>query len=234
MVAEPTRSPLSKWTMPARLDGRSLAMARATWVSLALGLTGLTAVGLMRAFADPQLIVLPPLTDMFTTLGLSFRLMIVVALVVPFLVVVLISGIVFRRRSHDPMALVFTMALLLMYSFGSRGLLTFDATSVLHHSVSIVFAIGMVCLVLVFGLFPDGRFVPPFSAWLVPAATVLFVAFPDGGRLLMALLDGEAGIPTEHGFSCSAGPPCSCPLCRLRFTAIDMCRTSPNVSRPSG
>jgi hypothetical protein len=183
--------------LPARLDGWQLRAARTSWLAVVIGSTVFVAVGFGRALADPQLIALPALTDLFAALGLDLRLMIVVALLVPFVTVVVICGLVFRRRSDDPMALLFTLTLLLSYAFSSRTPLTYSDHAVLRHSVSVLFVAAMLCLILVLGLFPDGRWTPRWSRWQAVAATTLVAAFPDSGRLLMDLLDdGSIGGPT--------------------------------------
>jgi hypothetical protein len=179
--------------LPARLEGRSLLVARAAWLVLVVASTTLVAVGFVRAFVDPRLVALPPLTDLFTALGLDFRLMIVVSLLTPFVTVVAVCALVFRRRSDDPMALLFTLALLLLYAFVSRTSLTFVDTPVLRHVVSGFFAAAMACLILVLSLFPDGRWTPRWSRWLPLASAVLVIAFPDSGRQLMAFIEG--GVP---------------------------------------
>jgi hypothetical protein len=106
----------------------ALHVMRAAWLAITVGLTTLVAVGFVRAFRDPELVALTPLTALFVAAGLDFRLMIAVALLTPFVTVVAICALVFARRSHDPMALLFTLTLLAFYSFGSRTLLTYDAS----------------------------------------------------------------------------------------------------------
>jgi hypothetical protein len=176
---------------PLRLDGWRLRAVRAVWLVVTIGSTTLVVAGFGRAFADPQLIALPALTDLFTQAGLDLRVMIAVALVVPFTTVAFISWLVYLRRSHDPMALLFAMMLLLLYAFASRTSLTFADHHLLRHAVSVLFAAAMICLALVLSLFPDGRRTPSWSGWLPVGATALVIAFPDGGRFLMDLIAGE-------------------------------------------
>jgi hypothetical protein len=176
---------------PLRLDGWRLRAARVVWLVGTVGSTALVVAGFGRAFADPQLVALPALTDLFTEFGLDLRVMIAVALVVPFATVVIISGLVYRRRSHDPMALLFAMMLLLLYAFASRTPLTFADHHVLRHAVSVLFAAATICLLLVLSLFPDGRRTPPWSGWLPVGATAFLIAFPESGRLLMDLIAGD-------------------------------------------
>jgi hypothetical protein len=177
--------------LPDRLEGRPLAIARIAWVALAVGLMTLTGVGFVRAFAEPNLLATPPLTEPFDTLGLDFRLMMAAALVAPLVVAVVICWIVFWRRSRDPMALLFTSWLLLMHTYSSRSLLAFQGDTWLHNAISAVFAGAVVLMALILALFPDGRFVPGTVRWLPAGTVVLVVAVPDGGQALMALIDGR-------------------------------------------
>jgi hypothetical protein len=191
-------TPLARSTaraLPERLDGIPLAVARITWIAVALVLAILAAVGFTRAFIDPTLLATPPLTDLFAALGLDIRVMMGAALVTPLVVAVVICLIVFWRRSRDPMALLFTSWLLAMHAFGSRSLLAFQGDPWLEHAISAVFAVAVVLMALVLALFPDGRFVPGTVRWLPAATVVLVVAVPDGGRALMSLIDG--GIPAD-------------------------------------
>jgi signal transduction histidine kinase len=182
---------MADWSLPSRLEGRPLVVARLAWLLVATGLTMLGTVGLARAMVDPMLIELPSLTRIFRALGLNFHLMIVLALVTPFVVAVLVCGLVFWRRSHDPMALLFTVTLLAFHVLESRSPVTFEADPVLRHSVSVVYAVVVLGVTLVLGLFPNGRFVPRSARWLPLAVTALVVAYPDGGGMVMALLDGD-------------------------------------------
>lgn len=183
--------------LPAHLQGWQRRVAQFVWVSLTVGVMAISAVGFARAFADPLLVALPPLTDLFVEFGWDFRFMIAVALLAPFLAGVVIAWIVFWRRSDDPMALIFTMAMLMLHTFASRNLLTFDADPVLRNAISVVFAVGMVCLSAVFAYFPDGTAAPTTSRWLPVTMLALVVAFPDGARLLLALLE-EAIVLTAR------------------------------------
>lgn len=175
--------------LPAHLEGWQRWTAQVVWVSLVLGVMAISAVGFARAFADPLLVALPPLTDLFVDFGWDFRVMIAIALLAPFLAGAVIAWIVFWRRSDDPMALIFTMAMIMLHTFASRNLLTFDADPVMRNAISVVFAIGMVCLAAVLAYFPDGVATPARSRWLPVAMLVLVAAYPDGARLLLALLE---------------------------------------------
>lgn len=180
--------------LPAHLQGWQRRVAQIVWVSLTVGVMAISAVGFARAFADPLLVALPPLTDLFVQFGWDFRVMIVIALLTPFLAAVVIAWIVFWRRPDDPMALLFTLAMFMLHAFSSRSLLTFEDDLVLRHAISVVFAVGMVCLAVVFAYFPNGRASPGGVRWLPAAMLLLVIAFPDAARLLLSLLEEERAI----------------------------------------
>lgn len=186
--------PETGWELPERLEGRALRFARTSWIAAAATLTALVAFGFARAYDDPMLVAMPPLTDLFVELGLDFRLMMTIALAIPFVAVAAISIYVFVRRSDDPMALLFTMALWTLYGFSSRSLLALEGIPLLEHAISVFFAFGAVLLALLFGLFPNGRFVPRWSRWLAPAMALSMLWSPDTGAALMTVIGGDTSV----------------------------------------
>jgi hypothetical protein len=105
-------------------------------------------------------------------------------------VAVVLCGVVFRGRSRDPMALLFTLTMLLFSAFGSRTLLTYGDVPVLRHAFTVAGWGTFVCLALVFVLFPDGRVVPRWGRWLPPGMVGLLVVFPDAISLADRLVQG--------------------------------------------
>ena len=184
--------------LPAHLVGWQRLTAQIVWVSLTVGVMVISTVGFARAFADPLLVALPPLTDLFVQFGWDFRVMIAIALLAPLLAAVVIVWIVFWRRSDDPTALIFTMAMLMLHTFSSRCLLTFEDDVLLRHATSVVFALGMVCLAAVCAYFPNGVAAPRAIRWLPVAMLGLVAVFPDGARLVLALLEEDPGLTMRN------------------------------------
>jgi hypothetical protein len=182
--------PASGWSLPDHLDGRALVAARAVWLVVVACLVALASVGFVRAAVDPTPMAIPALTEVFDELGLDLRLMAAVALLLPWSTVLAVSLVVFWRRSRDPMALLFTLTILLLYTYVSRTLLYHNGP-VLGHALSVVFAGGLIGMTLVFALFPDGRLLPRWARWLPVAAVAMLVAVPDAGAVMMGLLDGQ-------------------------------------------
>jgi len=184
----------SRNALPVELRGRRLFVARALWV----GVVSLTAlifaasvpahlVDLHRICAGGQCVagqLAPAEARALGALGVSidayttyvFALDLVVAL--GFSVV---GAVIFWRKSREPGALFVSFALMV---FGLTWPDTFD--SALHHPLwgnlaGFLTQLGLASLFVFFFVFPDGRFVPRWSRWVVLlffAMPVLYVLFP--------------------------------------------------------
>ena len=96
-----------------------------------------------------------------------------------------VGALIFLRRSDERMALLTSMFLV---AFGTVAVDPIDAADTLISSqpawwlpVRVVEMVGVVCVVLFFLLFPNGRFVPRWTRWLA----VAFIAL-DLSRILFA------------------------------------------------
>ena len=197
-MVEPSGPATAVRGLPLRLSGRPLALARIAWLGAASLLVGLSAGGLVRALRDPAVVAPGPVADLALTLGVSLRFLAVVS-VAPLLLVVAICGVVFWRRSRDPMALLFTMTLLLFYLVASRVLLAYEGVPFLRHSAAVVFSLMLIGVTLLLALFPDGRFVPPATRWLPAASALVAIGFPDALSLAEPSLQGDAGLSPRAG-----------------------------------
>ncbi len=180
--------------IPEVLEGRSLLIARVAWVVATIVIVTLVVIGFFRAYADPQLVAISAVTELFDEFGLGLRLMITLALAGPFFSVVVVGVVVFARRSNDPMALLLTATLTTSYAYVTRGLVALDGIPVLESALTVVFAIAMVLISLTLALFPNGVFLPSGSGWLAVAMTVLVISGPDTGRVLMTVIEQDAVI----------------------------------------
>jgi hypothetical protein len=150
--------------------------------------------GLLLGFMDPTPVTATAPFDLFAAAGMSLRAMVGLSIATPVVIVVMLCGLVFRRRSDDPMALLFMMALLAFITWATRGLLFYEGIPVLDQAVNVVYAVFAVCMSLIWGLFPNGRLVPRQVGWLIVAAVLVLVAFPDSGRVMLVVLaEGTGG-----------------------------------------
>jgi hypothetical protein len=201
------------------LQGRWLLLARAAWVSVAILTTGVFISGLPSEFArlrspcaDPVSCVwVPRLTVQSARelgeLGLSVDLFASywVAIEVSFVVISsAIGAAIFWRRSEDRMALFVSFMLLTLGAALTVPYPLLDLPLIWRLSAEVVSFIGAVSVVLLFYLFPDGRFVPRWTRWLalvcIFGVMVPSTFFPDrflpifGHPLAYALLGaGFAG-----------------------------------------
>ena len=167
------------------LRGRWLLLARAAWVVVAVLYLGVFISGIPSEFARLH----TPCTDTISCsfiphltahkahklqeLGLSveFFAAYFVALEVIFTAVsASIGAAIFWRASRDRMAL---LASLVLVTFGvvlPIPLLALELSSLWTASARAVFFVGAVALEVFFYTFPDGRFVPRWSRWILLAA----------------------------------------------------------------
>ena len=164
-----------------QLRGRSLLFARAAWVTVAALAVGLFAAGIPAQVALLQVpcptVACPTgqlpsaglraLEDLGLTLG--FFAAYTVATDVLFAAVCgAVAGLIFFRKSDDPMALFVSLALL---TFGTATFtFTMEALAVRHPTwempVHFLHFIGAASFGLFLYLFPDGRFVPRWARWV--------------------------------------------------------------------
>jgi hypothetical protein len=192
------------------LRGRWLIIAQVAWVAVAVFTAGVFVVGIPGEFARLQAPCTGGLSCVWTPrltahkarelgeLGLSTDLFAAyfVAVELAFMAVPFAIGVaIFWRRSDDWMALL-----------GSLMLITFGATLAIPYplldlpllwkfSAEAVSFIGTALLILFTYLFPDGRFVPPWTRWLAALWIGLMVPVHFFAEPLNALL----GNPWVNG-----------------------------------
>jgi len=196
-------------TIETRLSGRRLVLARVFWIVIAIFYLGMFAVSLpglvmqlqttcTSSCADWQLSpdAVRTLEHAGLSLGdyVSLSLVVVVMLTLTALVVV---AFLLWRRSDDWMALLVGLMLL---SFGPSS---FTNTVVLSTWFGPVLATNLLSLsdglnfsitALVFYLFPNGRFVPQWTRWIMwmgIGVSIFFIIFP---RYSSAFLNAISGI----------------------------------------
>jgi len=185
----------SRNALPAELRGLRLFVTRALWVGV-VSLTALIFAASVQAhFADLHRICsggpcvagqLAPaevraLGDLGVSLDVYAAYVFALDLVVAFGFCA-VGAVIFWRKSREPGALFVSFALMV---FGLTWPDTFD--SALHHPLwgnlaGFLTQLGLTSLFVFFFVFPDGRFVPRWSRWVVLlffAMPVLYVLFPQ-------------------------------------------------------
>ncbi|HKH11564.1 MAG TPA: GAF domain-containing sensor histidine kinase [Rubrobacter sp.] len=170
-------------TKPSSLSGGRLLFARVVWmvvVALALGLLCVSIpaqYGQLVAFASPGL---DPATvrDNLKELGVSADLyatyMLFISTASAFVWIV-VGAVIFWRRSEDRMALFASLCLITFGAFtlpdvfnvnNGPGVLSEQYPAVLV-PVELLGFVGSVSMGLFLYFFPDGRFVPRWTGWLI-------------------------------------------------------------------
>ena len=197
MMAGPTR-PLAHGAWA----GRWLGAARAGGVALAVCTIALFLGGLAPRYA--QLVAPPPpvLADL-ARLGASPKGYALFLLTVEALVVAGFAAtatILFRYRSREPMVLLVALTLVTFGAMNGAFVRSPWALAALHPALDLACRalawFAHVLLVLFFLLFPDGRFVPPWTRWLAPVLALALAAWIFSPRT--DFLAGDVGPALLH------------------------------------
>ncbi len=181
MTPEKTHTTTDSIPNHTTIHRRWLALARVVWLVIALVALGTLVAGIPVYFAQLQTVdacrvcgdqrlTLERLHEL-QTLDVSVRAYaayyvgIEIALV---LVYWMIAMVIFWRKSDDRLALLGAFMLLTWgFAFTNIRDASVDQYPVLWFPVASITWIGVTCLMFFFCLFPDGRFTPRWTRWLV-------------------------------------------------------------------
>jgi hypothetical protein len=163
-----TRAPVSA----ATLHGRRLLLARATWVAITVATLGafVAAVPVRYArLAHPTEGVRAALAEVGISPG-GYALYTVGIDAIFVSVFAAVAGVIFLRRSHDPMALLVATMLVTWGTLNDLFVATPRAIMGMNPVVDAVLQlltfVGYITWMLFFYLFPSGHFVPSWIRWL--------------------------------------------------------------------
>jgi hypothetical protein len=183
----------------ATSDQKRLALARAVWVVGVALVVGLTLALIPVQIAYNEMVCSGPAcaADQLSPadlaqlqqagLSLSFYAVYQVVTNTAFvLLFVGVGAVIIWRRSDDWFAIFTATSLALMgfsFTFGGPPPAILERSSPLVILVEILVVAGDVALPTFFYLFPDGRFVPRWTRWVVPVLVVVeaIAAFRPGG-----------------------------------------------------
>src|SRR5215218_10076719 len=166
-------------TSATTLRGRWLSIVRVTWALVAVSALGLFVASIpayvsnITEFGQADWMGAP--VEAPAALVLALDLLGVLASVTAALVCLTLGIVLFWRRSDDWMV-VFTSAYLLLYGTIMAGPLEWAenfSTLAVDVLQPLLLTTPTVALIV---LFPDGRFVPRWTRWLVPSSIVLVAA----------------------------------------------------------
>ncbi len=188
-----TRSSDRPGAPDTRLRGRRLILARVAWVA-AVSLIVVPFLAKLPAYStflqtictgaacglgQPTLDSAQALQKLGLSVGVYAAFTLALTIALAFLCFA-ISAMIFWRRSDDWMALLVGLAVVATVTLHGNDV--YDSHSAWGVLTNVVAILGSGLYVLVLALFPDGRFVPRWTRWLLlcwalPGMVVLF--FPD-------------------------------------------------------
>src|SRR5579872_6766470 len=191
----------------ARLQGRWLVLVRAACLGVSLVALIVWAWGLPLRYAQLRTVctvapascgdqqITPDLFQYFTAAGvpLSFYSAYFGTVEVLYALAYLVMGtLIFWRRSATRIGLL-TAVLLITYGVAQTdGSVVATAVPALAITANLLSPFSFVCLALFLYLFPDGRFAPRWTRWVVLAWTPLF--------LVVSAISIDDGLPILFGF----------------------------------
>ena len=193
VVSQATTSSDRPGAPDTRLRGRRLILARVVWVAVVTLIAALFLVRLPSYYTLLQTICTgatcgsaqptPDSAQAIQRLGLSvsayaaFTLALTLALA--FLCFTL-GAVIFWRRSDDWMALLVALMVVATVTLNGNGV--YGSHSAWRVLAIVLYVLGSGVYLLVFSLFPDGRFVPRWTRWLLPCwvvAGMVYLFFRD-------------------------------------------------------
>ncbi len=176
-------------------------LARSVWIILAIIVLGLNLLGIPYAYeryatictraaqaCSQDGLLTPEAAQRLWELGLSVGLYAayngVVIPIVTTLVFVAVALVLYQRRSDDLVARFSSFVLLLFGGASFTGTMhdLADVHAEFRLPANLLDFAGQLCFAAFFYVFPDGRFVPSWTRWLVAAAGLLFgvnIFLPD-------------------------------------------------------
>jgi hypothetical protein len=192
--------------MRGALHGRWLLVARMVWVTVAVVAMGVYVIGLPAYYDQLFALSTPDIGNPATFranlkqagLSVGFYAAYGVLTEIIFAAVSLTVGfLIFWRRSDEPIALLVALTMVLFVGGSASSETLAAAYPSLEVTNTFLTFLNTACLILVFYLFPDGRFVPRWSRWFALALIALTVPnfFFPGSFLNWGKWPGWMGFP---------------------------------------
>lgn len=179
---------------PALVAGRP---AQALWVGAVSVLAVVAGLGLAAAYRRPELIAIPQFAELMAELELSERLAMTLSFVLPIAASLILAVVVFIGRRGDGMALLFPLAILGVFVYGSGTPGALRATIPQLAPLSAVAeVVALEALAFLLFLFPSGRLQPGWTRFvLIPLATVI-VVYPPIATSVRLVVSDPASVST--------------------------------------
>jgi hypothetical protein len=185
--AEKPQGAVSERATDTHLHGRWLLLIRIAWIGLVVFCLAVFVISLPVYFALYQTIcsgtacdssqLSPDSAKTLQVFGLTvtgYATLSLLIAVVNALVWFVVAIVIVFRKSDDWMALLVGLMLVVQGTSGTVGSLQYFQSS-WSFLAPVLSYLSFALLFLVFSLFPDGRFVPRWTRWLVVGWTIAFV-----------------------------------------------------------
>lgn len=177
---------------PVLVAGR---LVQALWLG-AMAVLGVVAVlGLAAAYRRPELIAIPQFVELMAELEMSERLSMTLSFVLPIAASLILAVVVFIGRRQDGMALLFPLAILGVFVYGSGTPGALRATTPQLAPLSLVAEVlALEALAFLLFLFPSGRLQPRWTRFvLIPLATMV-VVYPPIATSIRLVVSNPASV----------------------------------------
>jgi hypothetical protein len=156
--------------------------------------TVLTAYGLVLGRDRPYRISQPAIIERLHELNISFDVLVVVGLILPFIAFAVTALVIFLKRSNDWMAMFFGLAMVGIGCYNTRALLVIDAiVPELQIPAKAIHFMAVMFSPMFLFIFPDGKFRPGWTKVLFAFQIPVLIVFPELPETLV-----EMPIATQY------------------------------------
>ena len=171
-------------------------LAKAGWLACMIIFVPAAAVGLATGLKRPEIVSSQVFLDLIGRMGVSVVVAGWVGFVIPTTCAFIVAVAIRRGRPNDPAALLFGLSVISLFLIVA-GVGPALSTVIRRPAARVVEVLAGIILVLGLYLFPNGRFVPRWTRWVVVILVLAPLAFPDLVGAARALGTDVAGNFSE-------------------------------------
>lgn len=167
---------------------------QALWLAAVTLLGAVGGLGLAAAYRRPELIAIPQFAELMDELGLSERLAMTLSFLLPIASSLILAVVVFIGRRSDRMALLFPLALLgvFVYGSGTPGALR-DTVPGLAPVTVVAEVVALEALAFLLFWFPNGRLEPRWTRFILfPLASAVAIYPPIATSVRLVVSDPDS------------------------------------------
>lgn len=178
---------------PALVAGRGL---QAAWFFSVLVLAIVGGLGLAAAYRRPSLIAIPQFAELMAELEVSERLAMTFSFTLPIAASLVLAVVVFVGRRRDGMALLFPLAILGLFVYGSGAPQALRVTDPpLAPLATVAEVLALEALAFLLFLFPNGRLEPKWSRFVLFPLAAVVIGYPPIATAVRLVVAEPASVP---------------------------------------